>query len=135
MKRKSTLRMLAVALCISAASFSVSAQYVSGTGTTSDPFIYTSDNDNLMFSVISGTNVRVGNNSTTESNGLSAKGNDSKLVIPEQITVSGTTYNVTEIGQYAFRNCTAFTGNLTVPNTVTAIENSAFNGCSKLSGT
>ena len=38
------------------------------------------------------------------------------------------------IGKDAFLNCSGFTGNLTIPNSVTSIEKSAFEGCSGFTG-
>ena len=43
-------------------------------------------------------------------------------------------YGVTTIGNYAFRDCSSFTGNLTIPNSVTTIGNQAFRECSGFTG-
>ena len=43
--------------------------------------------------------------------------------------------SVTAIGDYAFQNCSGLTGTLTIPNSVTTIGYSAFEGCSGLTGT
>lgn len=50
------------------------------------------------------------------------------VVIPEIVTYNGTTYSVTSIGDYAFRNCSGLTS-VTIPNSVISIENSAFCCC------
>ena len=42
--------------------------------------------------------------------------------------------SVTSIGTSAFLKCSGFTGNLTIPNSVTSIGESAFDGCSGLTG-
>ena len=42
--------------------------------------------------------------------------------------------SVTSIGNYAFSNCSGFTGSLTIPNSVTSIGESAFDGCSGFTG-
>ena len=42
--------------------------------------------------------------------------------------------SVTTIGDVAFYYCSGFTGGLTIPNTVTTIGDSAFNGCSGFTG-
>ena len=55
----------------------------------------------------------------------------SDVEIPEFITYNGTTYNVTSIGEGAFRKCTWLTS-ITIPNSVTSIGDYAFNGCSGL---
>ena len=36
------------------------------------------------------------------------------------------------MGSYAFLDCEGFTGPLTIPNSVTIIQDSSFNGCSGL---
>ena len=41
---------------------------------------------------------------------------------------------VTSIGNYAFSDCSGFTGSLTIPSTVTSIGNFAFNSCSGFTG-
>ena len=53
------------------------------------------------------------------------------VVIPESVTYNGTTYSVTSIGDYAFRNCTGLTS-IVIPNSVTSIGEWAFRGCSSL---
>ena len=53
------------------------------------------------------------------------------VVIPESVTYNGTTYSVTSIWNYAFKDCTGLTS-ITIPNSVTSIEHYAFSGCSSL---
>ena len=53
------------------------------------------------------------------------------LTIPSTVTHSGTTYNVTAIGNYAFSGCTGLTS-ITIPSSVTSIREGAFSGCSGL---
>ena len=50
------------------------------------------------------------------------------VIIPESVTYEGTTYPVTRINTQTFRNCTGLLS-ITIPNSVTNIENSAFYGC------
>ncbi|MBE6614189.1 MAG: hypothetical protein E7631_02665 [Ruminococcaceae bacterium] len=52
------------------------------------------------------------------------------LVIPG--VIDG--YTVTEIGNYAFYNCSGFTGSLTIPDSVTSIGEGAFSDCSGFTG-
>ena len=53
------------------------------------------------------------------------------LTIPSSVTYSGTTYSVTSIGNYAFRDCSGLTS-VTIPNSVTSIGDNAFRDCSGL---
>ena len=55
-----------------------------------------------------------------------------EVVIPEQITVDGSTIEVTKIGNSAFRNCHDLVS-VTIPNSVKVIGNSAFLYCTSLS--
>ena len=53
------------------------------------------------------------------------------VTLPPKVTYDGTTYTVTEITQYAFRNNTQLTA-VTIANTVTRIGRLAFYNCSSL---
>ena len=53
------------------------------------------------------------------------------VIIPETVTYSGITYNVTSIGASAFYDCSGLTS-VEIPNSVTSILASAFSGCSSL---
>ena len=48
--------------------------------------------------------------------------------IPRKVKYSGVTYDVTSIGNYAFRDCSGLTS-VTIPNSVTSIGGYAFSGC------
>ena len=56
------------------------------------------------------------------------------ITIPESVTYEGTQYSVTNIGNIAFQNCTGLTS-ISIPNSVTRIGRAAFNGCSGITGT
>ena len=57
------------------------------------------------------------------------------FVIPSTVEDNdGTSYSVTSIGNYAFFNCSGFTGSLTIPNSVTSIGWVAFINCSGFNG-
>jgi len=51
--------------------------------------------------------------------------------IPPTVTIDGTEYTVTTIGESAFNGCTGLTS-VVIPNSVTSIEEEAFRGCSGL---
>lgn len=53
------------------------------------------------------------------------------VVIPENVTYNGNTYNVTSIGYYAFGYCSGLTS-IKIPNSVTSIGWSAFEDCTGL---
>ncbi len=63
--------------------------------------------------------------------GITASGS---LSIPSTVTNNNITYTVTAIGNYAFYNCSGFTGTLTLPNTLVTIGNYAFGSCSNFMG-
>ncbi|MBQ9677657.1 MAG: leucine-rich repeat domain-containing protein [Prevotella sp.] len=53
------------------------------------------------------------------------------VVIPQTVIYNETTYNVTSIGISAFEYCNNLTS-ITIPNSITHIYNSAFQGCTSL---
>ncbi len=53
------------------------------------------------------------------------------IVIPETIEYKGKTYPVTEIGHFAFKNCTEMTS-VVIPNSITSIKAQAFAYCQGL---
>ena len=56
------------------------------------------------------------------------------LSIPSTVTYNDNTYTVTAIANYAFYNCSGFTGTLTLPNTLVTIGNYAFGSCTHFVG-
>ena len=83
----------------------------------------------LLYSIIS-TNpphVRV----VGHIDGENAQG---ELDIPSTVTCEDVTYTVTEIGKWAFKNCSGLTG-FAIPSTIDTIQEGAFYGCSGFTGT
>lgn len=56
------------------------------------------------------------------------------LSIPSTVTYNNITYTVTAIANFAFYNCSGFTGTLTLPNTLVTIGNYAFGSCTNFVG-
>ncbi len=59
---------------------------------------------------------------------------NTSLNIPENVFYEGTSYAVTSIGDNAFKNCSFFTGDLILPNSMTSIGENAFFGCTGFTG-
>lgn len=53
------------------------------------------------------------------------------VIVPETVTVSGTSYSVTSVDAFAFSDCTELTS-VTLPSSITVIGWGAFSGCSSL---
>ena len=73
---------------------------------------------------IDGITYQVGNNRAS----VMSATNVSTVVIPDEVTIEGTTYTVTSIGERAFYNCSSLTA-ITIPESVTSIGEGAFRGC------
>lgn len=73
-----------------------------------------------------GTTVKVKLKSGASSSG--------SLSIPSTVTYNDITYTVTAVDNYAFYNCSGFTGTLTLPNTLITIGNYAFGSCINFTG-
>ena len=58
-----------------------------------------------------------------------------ELEIPSWLTYEGVTYTVTEIGAWAFKNCSGLTGLHAITPTIDTIQEGAFYGCSGFTGT
>lgn len=50
------------------------------------------------------------------------------VIIPSQVSYLGKTFDVTRIGEDAFRNCYKMTS-ITIPNSIKSIDSGAFYGC------
>lgn len=76
------------------------------------------------------TVVYVSPMSYSDSSERYTSGHTGDVVIPESVTYNGVTYPVTGIANYAFVNSSVTS--VTIPSSVTTIQGSAFDGCSKL---
>ena len=54
-----------------------------------------------------------------------------EIIIPSSVTYNSVSYSVTNIGSYAFYECSSLTS-VTIPNSVTSIGYEAFSGCSNI---
>ena len=89
-------------------------------------FAYDFKSGDLCYNITSDTTVAVTYQdylSTTNYQGLA------KAIIPETVTYNNTTYSVTSIGDYAFRNCSGLT-EFTIPENITYLGDQVFEGCS-----
>lgn len=57
------------------------------------------------------------------------------IMLPSSVNYNGINYIVTSINESAFYGCSELTGNLTIPDSVTSIGHHAFYGCNGLTGT
>lgn len=85
------------------------------------------DVDGIHYEMTSNTTVGVTFSSDKSNNyeGLTS------LVIPENVTYEGVTYNVTSIGSNAFMYCKSLES-VVIPNTIDSIGSQAFRGCTSL---
>lgn len=82
----------------------------------------------IFYSIKSSTTVAVSPGNSQNFNNYSGYYFGS-ITIPSSITYNGTTYRVTRIAQYAFGYSLSL-NSVTLPNSITTIENTAFRNCS-----
>lgn len=83
----------------------------------------------LFFNIISGNTVEVTREKTNSPYYTTYPSGD--LVIPATVTFNDITYNVTQIGAYAFLDCSSLTS-VTIPDGVTSIGQHALQSCTGL---
>ena len=87
---------------------------------------YDFEMDGIYYNIIGDANVEVTYKEYLYSYSTSEyRGN---IVIPSTITYGDKTYNVTSIGDYAFKDCYSLTS-INIPESVTSIGNYAFGDC------
>ena len=79
--------------------------------------------DGIAYKVTGEEGVEVVKNNVSEYTG--------DIVIPSTVEYNGITYNVTNISQFAFHDCTSLTS-VTIPDSVTSIGSGAFYDCTSL---
>ena len=90
---------------------------------------YDFQSGDLLYTILSDDPPHVSLNGHID--GENAQG---ELDIPSAVTYEGVTYTVTEIGEWAFKNCAGLTGQFTIPSTIDTIQAGAFYGCSGFTG-
>ena len=118
-RQKALSLLLAIAVLLSATPLGTVGAYAA-----EDTF--TAGNDDgvkIEYRILDSGNVEVVAN---ESSGYSGS-----VTMPAKVTNSGTTYDVTAIGDKAFYNCTGLTS-ITLPASVTSIGDYAFSDCRSL---
>ena len=87
--------------------------------------------DGVFYRFTSSDNKTVEVTYSGSSSGAVANEYTGSVVIPATVTYNDITYSVTSIGNSAFSGCTGLTG-VTIPNSVTYIYGYAFRGCTGL---
>ena len=87
--------------------------------------------DGIYYKVTNSTTKKVAVTYSGSSYNAVANEYTGSVVIPESVTYNGTTYSVTNIGDYAFRDCSGLTS-IEIPNSLTSIGKEAFYNCDRL---
>ncbi len=89
---------------------------------------YDCEVDGIYYYRITATELEVANKVFSDQNRTAYTGS---VTIPSTVTYNGKTFNVTSIGEYAFRDCSQLTS-VTIPSSVTVIKGHAFYNCSQI---
>lgn len=91
-------------------------------------FAYDCEVDGIFYYRTSATELEVACKVFSDNNRTAYSGS---VTIPATVTYMGKTFNVTSIGEYAFRDCTSLTS-ITIPNSIREIKSFAFYNCSSV---
>ena len=92
-------------------------------------YAYDCEVDGIFYYRISATDLEVAYKVFSDNNRTAYTGS---VTIPATVTYNGKTFNVTSIGEYAFRDCNSLSS-VNIPSSVKTIKNYAFYNCSSLS--
>ena len=125
--KRSVFIILAAFLTTLAIPKSVMAYVVSAVAPSGQTLYYNIDSSTNHYATVTPENG-VNNYAATNTTGYTTAPTG-VLVIPDSITYNGSSYPVTNIGDYAFCNCQGLTS-VVLPNTIRFIGPSAFYHCS-----
>lgn len=91
-------------------------------------FAYDCEVDGIYYYRTSATELEVACKVFSDNNRTAYSGS---VTIPSTVTYMGKTFNVTSIGEYAFRDCTSLT-NVTIPSSIREIKSFAFYNCTAI---
>jgi len=92
-------------------------------------YAYDCEVDGIFYYRISATDLEVAYKVFSDNNRTAYTGS---VTIPATVTYNGKTFNVTSIGEYAFRDCNSLSS-VNIPSSVKTIKNYAFYNCSSMS--
>lgn len=99
-----------------------------GLFTSSNAFAYDCEVDGIYYYRVSATELEVACKVFSDNNRTAYSG---AVTIPATVTYMGKTFNVTSIGEYAFRDCNSLTS-ITIPSSIREIKSYAFYNCSSI---
>ncbi|MBP3821948.1 MAG: leucine-rich repeat domain-containing protein [Bacteroidaceae bacterium] len=91
---------------------------------------YTFTVDGIYYKILSETDKTVAVVNNMRYNSYSSSCYEGDVIIPNTVTYAGISYDVTEIGGWAFYQCKLT--DITIPNSITSIGKYAFGGCYNL---
>lgn len=98
---------------------------------TSTPALaYDCEVDGIYYYRTSATELEVACKVFSDNNRTAYSG---AVTIPATVTYNGKTFNVTSIGEYAFRDCNSLTS-ITIPSSIKSIKSYAFYNCTSING-